>query len=314
MSIPKVSVVIPVYNAEPYMEKCVRSLFDQTLEGLEFIFVDDCTPDNSIEVMQRVLDEYPHRLPQVKVIHHETNQGVGQTRQDGIDAATGEYIIHCDPDDWVDIDYYESLLKIAIQNNSDVVVGSYIEESGNKTNIFKPKNFYSSKDLFHNISDGNFHTALWNKLIRRDLAMKFRIPAGVNCWEDMSIVVPIFLTSNRVSFIENSFYHYWKNNPISIVNSETEEKVESQIKATEVICDFISNTNLEVEYKDILFLQWRAKRGLLFNKSSNGNKKWRDTFPDSTKAVWRMDLPFKSKILSIIALMGLSSIFNKLFR
>ena len=96
---PKVSVIVPVYNAEKYIERCVRSLYNQTLDDIEYIFVDDCTPDNSMEVLQKVMDEYPKRKLHTKIIIHTTNTGQSGSRKDGILAATGDYIIHCDADD-----------------------------------------------------------------------------------------------------------------------------------------------------------------------------------------------------------------------
>ena len=105
MEQPKVSVVIPVYGVEKYIERCARSLFEQTMqEGIEYIFVDDCSPDRSIEILEKVLKEYPHREPQVKIIQHSKNQGIFYTRNTGVENATGEYIIHCDSDDWVEPD------------------------------------------------------------------------------------------------------------------------------------------------------------------------------------------------------------------
>ena len=118
---PKISVIIPVYKAEPYIERCVRSLFSQTLDDLEYIFIDDCTPDNSISVLKAVLDEYPNRRDQVKIVNHQHNQGVSQSRQDGFDATTGEYVIHCDPDDWIEPEMYELLYDKAKSGNFDIV-------------------------------------------------------------------------------------------------------------------------------------------------------------------------------------------------
>lgn len=107
---PKVSVIIPVYGVERYIEQCARSLFSQTMrDGIEYIFVDDCSPDKSIEILEDILREYPHREPQVKIIRHTENQGIGGTRRTGVKNATGEYIIHCDSDDWVEPDMYEML-------------------------------------------------------------------------------------------------------------------------------------------------------------------------------------------------------------
>ena len=103
---PKVSVIIPVYNVEKYIERCARSLLEQSLKDIEYIFVDDCSPDNSITMLENILKEYPERQPLVKILFHEPNRGLAYTRQEGVDAAKGEYIIHCDSDDWVEPEMY----------------------------------------------------------------------------------------------------------------------------------------------------------------------------------------------------------------
>ena len=120
---PEVSVCIPVYGVEKYIERCARSLFEQTMtDGIEFIFVNDCTTDKSIEILERILAEYPGRQAQTKIIHHATNKGLVAARNTGLAHATGDYIIHCDSDDWVDLNFYESLYKKAVETGADVVV------------------------------------------------------------------------------------------------------------------------------------------------------------------------------------------------
>jgi glycosyltransferase involved in cell wall biosynthesis len=105
----KISVVVPVYNVAKYIERCVCSLMEQTLNDIEYIFVNDCTPDNSIEILKQTLKRYPHRKYDVKIIHHCHNQGPFETRNSGLVVATGEFISYCDSDDWVDVAMYESL-------------------------------------------------------------------------------------------------------------------------------------------------------------------------------------------------------------
>ena len=97
----KVSVIVPIYEVERYIERCARSLFEQTmLSGIEFIFVDDCTPDYSIEILHNTLKEYPEREAQVTILTHSANKGLAAARKTGVRAARGEYISHCDSDDW----------------------------------------------------------------------------------------------------------------------------------------------------------------------------------------------------------------------
>ena len=96
----KVSVCIPVYGVEQFIERCACSLFEQTMrDGIEFIFVDDCSPDNSVQRLEEILKRYPERQAQVSIIHHEKNMGLVRARKTALEAACGEYIIHCDSDD-----------------------------------------------------------------------------------------------------------------------------------------------------------------------------------------------------------------------
>ncbi|MBD5421701.1 MAG: glycosyltransferase family 2 protein, partial [Bacteroides sp.] len=121
-----ISVIVPVYGVEKYIERCVRSLFSQTMtEGVEFIFINDCTKDRSIELLTGIISEYPQLSPQVKIIHHPRNRGLAVARQTGLDAAQGEYILHLDSDDYFESDMLEMMYETAMANNSDVVVSDF---------------------------------------------------------------------------------------------------------------------------------------------------------------------------------------------
>ncbi|MCS2388759.1 glycosyltransferase family 2 protein [Bacteroides thetaiotaomicron] len=112
---PLVSVIVPIYGVEPYIEKCARSLFEQSLENMEFIFVNDCTPDKSVEILRQVIEDYPRRYLQIQIIEHEENRGLAMARNSGLLIAKGEYIIHCDSDDWVELDMYEEMYEKALE-------------------------------------------------------------------------------------------------------------------------------------------------------------------------------------------------------
>mgnify|MGYP000541624267 CR=1 FL=1 len=112
---PLVSVIVPIYGVEPYIEKCARSLFEQSLENMVFIFVNDCTPDKSVEILRQVIEDYPRRYLQIQIIEHEENRGLAMARNSGLLIAKGEYIIHCDSDDWVELDMYEEMYEKAMK-------------------------------------------------------------------------------------------------------------------------------------------------------------------------------------------------------
>lgn len=107
----KVSVIVPIYGVEKYIERCARSLFEQTLDDIEYIFVDDCSPDKSIEILNAVIADYPQKIPYIKIIQHKKNKGLPLARRSGWKAATGEYIANCDSDDWVDSALFEKCIK-----------------------------------------------------------------------------------------------------------------------------------------------------------------------------------------------------------
>ena len=129
---PLVSVIVPIYGVEPYIEKCARSLFEQSLENMEFIFVNDCTPDKSVEILRQVIEDYPRRYLQIQIIEHEENRGLAMARNSGLLIAKGEYIIHCDSDDWVELDMYEEMYEKALEKNADIVICDYYAEYSNK--------------------------------------------------------------------------------------------------------------------------------------------------------------------------------------
>ena len=114
-----VSVIVPVYNVSGFVERCARSLLDQTLDNVEYIFVDDDSPDNSIDIIRRVVKEYPNR--NVRFAIHEYNKGLPSARNTGLDLCVGEYVFHCDADDYVEKTMLEDMYRAAKQSDADIV-------------------------------------------------------------------------------------------------------------------------------------------------------------------------------------------------
>lgn len=211
---PRVSVVIAVYKVEEYIAQCCHSLFAQTLENIEYIFVDDCSPDRSMDIVQSVLSEYPHRKDFVKIIRHQRNLGVSRTREDGVKAATGEYIIHCDPDDWVELDMYEQMYNKAIVEDADMVFCDvWWHYPDDQTPYYKsetPKEltgrsilascFYAQQPIIH--------CSLWNKLIKSSLYHNVEWPNDIKYGEDMVVCVQILRLPIKLGNMAHAYYHY----------------------------------------------------------------------------------------------------------
>ena len=282
MNNPKVSVIIPVYNVEKFIERCTRSLFEQTLDDLEYIFIDDCGKDNSMTILRQTLDKYPNRNSQVRILKNENNMGVSYSRQRGIDNATGEYIIHCDPDDWVELDMYETLFEVAKKKRADIVICDFIEENNTVSKLI-PQLIPQKEICLKSIVSGNFHMALWNKLINRTFIIETGIKFNekISLWEDMSFMVPLIFSTNSIAKIDRALYHYDISIPHSIVKSISMSSIKSMVLAVENISNELIKRNLlDIDNLDLMALKLRAKSAYLLKGNTYSPKMWRDSFSD----------------------------------
>ena len=133
----KVTIAVPVYGVEAYVGKCAESLFEQTYSNLEFLFINDCTPDRSIEVIERVLDRFPDRKKQVRIINQGKNKGCPAARNLAVQLATGDFLFHVDADDYIEKDAVASLVSEQSLDDADLVVANYVIESAGSTSVVK---------------------------------------------------------------------------------------------------------------------------------------------------------------------------------
>lgn len=219
---PKVSVIIPVYGVEKYIERCVRSLFEQTLDDIEYLFIDDCTPDKSIDILRQVLEEYPLRKKQVIIHRMERNSGQAKVREWGMRNATGEYVIHCDSDDWVDKDMYEDMYNKAIEAVADVVVCDYeITDGVNFSTTVNACHASNPEQLFYNFLFQRDPWSLCNKLFKKTAYYNIFYPKGA-MGEDMVICLQSILNCKVLAYISHTYYKYYLN-PLSITKDVKKE-------------------------------------------------------------------------------------------
>ena len=207
---PKLSVVIPVYGVEKYIERCARSLFEQTLDDIEYIFVNDCTKDGSIDILNAVINDYPARKEQVRIVHHEKNKGLPFARQSGWQVATGEYIANCDSDDWVALDFYEIMYNEAIEKNADMVVSDYILVEGeSKRQMCGLRDVNASKeDIIKDMMYMRTPWNIWNRLFRRDLLAQFEEFPQKYMAEDMAVTLLLYHKSDVIAYCQSACYYY----------------------------------------------------------------------------------------------------------
>lgn len=205
MTNPKISVIVPVYKAEHYLARCVDTLLAQTFDDFEVILVDDGSPDNS----GAICDEYALKDKRVRVIH-QPNAGVSMARQKGLDNARGEYVIHADPDDWVEPDMLKELYAKAKEEDADMVICDFYGHYGGK--VVYERQQPSSLDHNTVLCDMFKHLlgSCWNKLVRRVCFLKFDIhfSEGVSFCEDLLINSTLLRHNIKVAYLPNAFYHY----------------------------------------------------------------------------------------------------------
>lgn len=247
-NLPKVTVIIPIYNVEKYVERCARTLFAQTLDELEFIFVDDCSKDLSINIIESILKEYPQRQNQVKILRHKNNKGVASARLTGILASKGEYLIHCDPDDYVDVTIYEKLYNKIKVSEADIVICNSVKVEENGFYENENREYPTSEEYLLNWFTSNCsYYALWDKLMRRSLIMENLIfpQEGVNIGEDFECVVKAFYYAKKIVVEKSKLYYYCMRSD-SITNSTlTPETVIIKCGVAQRIGDFFRDTKFE---------------------------------------------------------------------
>lgn len=244
----KVSVIVPVYNVEKFIDKCLNSLVNQTLKEIEIIVVNDGSPDNS----QKIIDKYVKKYPDKIKSYIKENGGQGSARNYGLKKASGEYIGYVDSDDFVEKDMYKKLYNKAKENNYDIVVcGNYnVSEDYQNKNIDAFINNYNT-DL-ENIFFGKM--AVWNKIYKRDILIKNKLEFKEKVWyEDLAFTLKAIMNSNTFAFIDEPLYDYLIREGSTMNNSNVQRNLEI-LDAFNDILSYIQHNKKEEYFSKIEFL------------------------------------------------------------
>lgn len=263
---PQISIVVAVYKAERYIRRCIDSIITQSYADFELLLIDDGSPDNS----GVICDEYAAKDNRVRVFHKE-NGGVSSARQVGLENAKGQYVIHVDPDDWVDSDMLESLYSKAIQDDADMVICDYYISG--KSDIIIKQNISDTNPtkLLSEYLLQNLHASCCNKLVKTKLFADYGIsfPQEIIRWEDLWVTCHLLMLPIRISYLPRAFYHYdVEINENSIVNRVTRRGVESQI----TFCNYFQTKLDAVRYSEELYSCFRATKELMFNSQLYSDK------------------------------------------
>lgn len=281
---PEVSLIIPIYNAERFLERCLNSLFTQSLTNIEFVFVDDCSTDNSVALLKKILNNHLGKREQVKLIQHKINKGVAASRNSGLENATGKYIGWVDADDYVEQDMFEKMYFKAKITQADMVwcnyynVNAYGEMQEVKQIMAEDSRTFGKALLLNQIQK-----SIWNKLMKRSVFEEnnLRFLEGQDMGEDYNILFKVLHLSNNIAYLNESLYYYCHNNMKSISKQSNRKRIDQELANMEDMLAFIQDQQTQdYTIEELEKFKFFSKKKLLYSKDIEDFRSWRNKFPE----------------------------------
>lgn len=321
MNEPLVSILVPVYRVEQYIERCARSVFNQSYQNIEYIFIDDASDDSSIDILNEIILDYPNRAEKVAIIRHKKNKGLAAARNTAIEASHGEFVFHVDSDDWVETNAIELLVKKQLETDTDIVSGEALDD----VNDIKTKHLSSGWDLdketlLTHLLTYKVSTTLWRRLIRRSLYTDFNITCDErgSGGEDFQVLPRLVYYSKKVSGINNIIYYYNKSNHLSISNN-VKKNIDFQIQgliSVKKIVSFFSDKEPDlrnlVAGMDVRNIHFRMIYNVN-NKNQKGYKQFLEYMKESDSIYWK-EVQWDRKLIRYVESNYYSMILLQFFR
>lgn len=301
----KVSVIIPVYKVETFIERCVRSLMEQTMNEVEYIFVDDASPDDSIHILHKVLADYLARRAHVKILTHGENKGLPAARNTGLAAASGEYVFHCDSDDFVEKDLLSTLYEAACHEKADIVWSDYYISYPSNERYLKQPSYKTPEAALKGMLHGRMKYNVWNKLVKRSLYTEHDItfPAGYAMGEDMTMMF-LFSYAHKVAYVGKALYHYVSNSASMTNVPKPKHLIELKYNSDRVLSFLEQRYNgtwREEGYSFMLLMKWPFLTG----HDSKLYPLWREWCPEANRYIWkRKDVSLRIRFIESCAAHG----------
>ena len=313
----KISILIPVYKVEKFIEQCITSiLFQNIKEEIEVIIVNDCTPDSSIEVLENTLKSNPPRANYtIKIINHERNRGQAAARNTALKNATGIYTLFIDSDDYIDTDMLDLMYTKALETDADIVMVDLIKEYTDKSELIKAP-YYKNKaiTLSHFIRGESIY--LCNKLIRKSLYDKNNLffREGYNMSEDYAIMIPLSFSANKIEHVANTYYHYIQYNTLATTKKViTQHEIDGWLYSVNCLTNFIINNHINGYDLDILYRKLIVKYWCMLNSRKKSQKSYANLYPEiraKRKELLSMIMGRQEKIKYFLVANGYAKLFN----
>lgn len=240
---PLVSILVPVYNVEAYIERCVRSILEQTYEHLDFVFIDDGCSDGSITVLEDVIGQYPCRKERCTIIHHQRNLGLAAARNTAIANCHGDFVCHVDADDWIEPNAISEFVKRQQETDADIVYTSRYYKFNKEDVAIDCQGWSPDREsVLQNILQDKATICTWSKLIRKTLYTDngIRCDEGGSFYEDYQVLPRLVYYSSIIACLDVCIYHYNRTNPKSLVTnlSKSIDIQKQGLRSIQTVFDF----------------------------------------------------------------------------
>jgi len=299
----KVSVIIPFYKVQDHIARCARSLMEQTLQEVEFIFVNDASPDGSEKVLREAIAGYGRK---VRVLRHRVNRGLPAARNTGLEAARGEFIYHCDSDDYLEPEALELMFRAAEKEMADIAYCDFWLDFGTRRRKMETPTYISAgRMLKEGFLAGAMKYNVWNKLARRSLYEGLSFPEGHSMGEDMTMIL-LSIRAAKVVRVSKPLYHYMKTNTEAFTSKPSDRYLEDiRFNAERVLWVLDAWEDPEKEYWTSFF-KLNVKLPFLISGSLDQYRIWRSWYPEANRFISaNRILPFRTRLVQIFAALGL---------
>lgn len=302
----KVSILVPYHNAATFIKKCAMSLFNQSYNNIEYIFVDDASNDETTEILKDTIQKNANQRKNIKILRNNINKGIAETRNILLKEAAGDYIYFVDSDDFIEEDAIKTFANTANKHNADIVRCCYRTISNNTAqDVIKNKIWKDKTELLRQAIGSNDQVdAMWKLFVRRELFTQHNLffEQGINACEDYIMSVKLFYFANCIVDIPDCLYNYRIFENSNSISKKASSFITDMNKASDTVATFLLKQGVyDVFQKEIQQRIFISKQPYIINKKLFNIQKFLTIHPETNK-MWRtFNYPLRERILFILA-------------
>ncbi len=308
-----ISILMPIFKVEQYLEKTLDSIFSQTYQYIDYVFVNDCSPDNSMQVLINTINKHSIEKSRYTIVNHEKNEGIAVSRSDCLANAKGDYVFFVDSDDWIEKDAVEQMVAATKEGEIDIVGCDFMKDFLSGQTTYHHEDYaITCRENMLKCLNYDIATVLWKLLVRRTLFDNFVINP-IDIGEDYIISIQLFYYAKSFVPLHMAFYHYVQYNQ-NRLSYQIRRSIDDHIKCVKEVECFCRKENIyDKSVGDRLNLRkFNIISNFVLNKKLLDKKKYQTTFPEA-KGLWRkINYSFRERLKFLLADYGLFEILKLL--